>query len=63
MKRRRADAFCRGSPRQICRKNRAHRHREAAFAAVAIQSGIGDLTLDCFAMLAMTESTIERLML
>ncbi len=30
------------------------RHREAALAAVAIQRGIRDLSLDCFASLAMT---------
>ena len=34
------------------------RHREAAFAAVAIQSNIEDLDLDCFAALAMTVTVI-----
>ncbi len=30
------------------------RHREAAFAAAAIQGAAGSLALDCFAPLAMT---------
>ncbi|MBI4723638.1 MAG: hypothetical protein HY765_01030 [Rhodomicrobium sp.] len=30
------------------------RHREAAFAAVAIHRGISGVALDCFAALAMT---------
>ncbi len=34
--------------------NRAHRHREAAFAVVAIHINISDLALDCFASLAKT---------
>ncbi len=36
---------------QIARRSidPAQRHREAAFAAVAIQSSIGDLPLECFA--------------
>jgi len=30
------------------------RHREAAFAAVAIHNNVNGLALDCFAALAMT---------
>jgi hypothetical protein len=43
--------------------NPAHRHREAAFAAVAIQRYVTALVLDCFASLAMTAIPIERPML
>jgi len=39
------------------------RHREAALAAVAIQSNIGDLALDCFASLAMTVTPLSLKML
>jgi hypothetical protein len=35
------------------------RYREAAFAAVAMQSSIADLALDCFAMLAMTATLLS----
>ncbi len=41
-----------GQPSRIRRA--CGRHREAAFAAVAIQSNIRELVLDCFASLAMT---------
>jgi hypothetical protein len=44
-------------------RNHARPHREAAFAAQAIHRGIGDLTLDCIAALAMTAVPIERPML
>jgi len=39
------------------------RHREAALAAVAIHSSIGDLNLDCFALLAMTVTPLSSKML
>jgi hypothetical protein len=39
------------------------RHREAVSAAVAIQSKISDLTLDCFALLAMTPILFHSLQL
>ncbi len=35
------------------------RHREVAFAAVALQGSISDLALDCFAPLAMTVAPLS----
>ncbi len=42
------------------RPKRLFRHREAALAAVAIQCGISDLSLDCFASLAMPPFSNQR---
>ncbi len=39
------------------------RHREVAFAAVAIHSNVKDLALDCFATLAMTVTPLLLKML
>jgi hypothetical protein len=41
------------------RPKRVHPHREAVSAAVAIHNNISALTLDCFASLAMTVTSLS----